>query len=245
MLSLWETFGNFQFPTVYMKLVFIVLSAFIFNASCLAQERLLREESFRLGMILPLSGPAADYGQSIVNSIELLREEHPELLSNIKIYIEDAQHIPTKAISAFNKLVDKDEVNLLYTWGVPFCKTLAPIAEARRVPLVGQCIDKNSTANRSFVFRFMNDTEQYQRVLATELAARGFDTLKIVIADHPYLEEMYVALQESLQGGQKIEVIDRYQISDLHFQSTISKLKHGISKSSLSKDAIGVFLYPG
>ena len=40
-------------------------------------------EPVKVGAILPLTGPVAEYGQAIVNSINFAREDHPELFENL------------------------------------------------------------------------------------------------------------------------------------------------------------------
>ena len=190
-------------------------------------------------MILPLSGAAADYGQSIQNSISLAKEDQPEIFTKIKFITEDAQHDVKLAISAFKKLVELDKVDLIYTWGVPFCKGLAPIAEAQKIPLVGQCINQDSTRGRKYVLRFMNYTDEYLLAQVKDLYNKKFERLGIVLADHPYLEEMYEALMRTLVDGQSVKVVDKFLIDNFNFRSTISKVK------ASNYDAIGVFLYAG
>lgn len=194
---------------------------------------------FKIGLILPLSGPAADYGQSIENCIQLAREDFPDLFSNIKFIFEDAQHDPSLAISSFRKLTNIDKVDLIYTWGVPFCKVLAPIAEAGKVPLVGQCINQDSSAGRKYVVRFMNYTDEYLKTQVEYLRSKRIFKIGVVLAEHPYLEEMYAALRRNLLSGQSVEVVDSYQINDSDLRTSITRLK------SSDYDAVGVFLYPG
>lgn len=218
-----------------MRIILGSLLCLVVLLSSVAAE----EQSFKVGMILPLSGPAADYGQSIENCVNLAREDAPNDFTNIEFIFEDALHDPTKAVSAFRKLTSVDKVDLVYTWGVPFCKTLAPIAESRKVPLIGQCIDRASTAGKKYVMRFMNHTDQYLQVQTQRLKEQGHKRLALVLAEHPYLEEMLSALRRNLLDGQSVTVVDSYQIKDSDLRTTISKLRNS------DFDAIGVFLYPG
>jgi branched-chain amino acid transport system substrate-binding protein len=194
---------------------------------------------FKIGVILPLSGQAADYGGSIENCIGLAKEDRPELFRNVEFIFEDAQHDPNKAVAAFRKLTAVDKVDLVYTWGVPFCKALAPIAEAARTPLIGQCIDQGSSAGRNYVLRFMNYTDEYLGVQTARLMERREKRIGLVLAEHPYLEEMHAALKRNLREGQTVEVIDSYQVTSTDFKSTVSKIRRN------NYDSIGVFLYPG
>ena len=205
----------------------------------IAGSAFAKPDKFKVGMILPLSGPAADYGQSLENCIRLAKEDHPENFTNIEFIAEDAQHDVKQAISAFQKLTEVDKVDFIYTWGVPFCKGLAPIAEARKIPLIGQCINQDASQGKKYVLRFMNYTDEYLRAQAKYLKEKKLNKLGLILAEHPYLEDMYNALKRSLQNGQTIEEIDRYQINSSDFRSSISKIRNS------DYDSIGVFLYAG
>jgi hypothetical protein len=86
------------------------------------------QEKFKVGAVLPLTGAAADYGIAIKNCIELARKDNPELFTNIEFIYEDAAYDPKTAVSAYRSLTDGQQVDLTVTWGVSFCKALAPIA---------------------------------------------------------------------------------------------------------------------
>lgn len=194
---------------------------------------------FKIGAVLPLTGVAAEYGIAIKNCIELAKQDRPELFKNIDFIYEDAAFDPKQAATALNKLVSVDHVDLLYTWGVAFCKALAPIAESRKIPLVGQCIDPESAANRPRIIRFMNFTDQYMSLQARYLKAKGVNKIGILLAEHPYLEEMLAALKRNLLPGQTVEIVDQLPPSEMNLRAYISKFK------KTQFDAIGVFLYAG
>lgn len=196
-------------------------------------------EPLKVGAVLPLSGVSSDYGTSIVNSIQLAIEDHPELFKSIKFITEDAGYDSAKAVTAFNKLVDSDRVDLIYTWGVNFCKAVSPLAERRKIPSIGQCIDPGSSRGRDFFVRFMNKSDEYLDLQAEYLLTRSLKKLAIVLTENPYQEEMLGALKRHLRPGQSVEVIQSYLPSSTDLRDGVLKLRSG------SFDAVGVFLSPG
>ena len=197
------------------------------------------QENFKVGLILPLSGSAADYGSAIRNSIELARADQPNNFSKIKFQYEDAGYDVKVAISAFNKLVDFDKVNLVITWGVTFCKALAPIAELRQVPLVSLCVDSQSAANKKFVIRFMNVSDEFVQKEVIYLSGMGVKKIGLLVSDNSYLDELKNALERNLITGQTVSLIDRLPMGEMDFRGQILKIK----KSDY--DAVGVFLFLG
>lgn len=193
----------------------------------------------KVGVIVSLTGQAADYGESIQNSIQLAIKDEPFLSQHVSFHFEDAAYDPKQAVSAFKKLTMVDKVDLVYVWGVSFCKALGPLAESFKIPLVAQCIDPDTAKGRAYVVRFMNYTDQYLAVTSKYLSSKGVKRIGIVVSENAYLEEMLDALRRNLEPGQSVEVLDRYASNDADFRSIISTLKRE------EFDAVGVFLSAG
>jgi len=178
---------------------------------------------------------------AIKNCLELARNDRPELFSNIEFFYEDAAYDPKIAISAYRSLTDGRQVDLTVTWGVSFCKALAPIAEARKTPLVGLCLDPTIGGSKRYVLRFMNTTDELMRTQARYLFKNGVKRIGLLLAEHPYLEELREALQRNLMSGQTMVVIDQLPNKELDLRTSILKLTRG--KDTF--DSLGVFLFAG
>jgi len=196
---------------------------------------------FRIGVLAPLSGPAADYGVAIQNCIELAQRDRPEIFTNLRFHFEDVPYDPKASISAYRKLVNADKVDALVVWGVTFCKVIAPLAESHKTPMVGLCLDHTIAAGRRYVLRFINTTDEIMGAQAQYLHERGMNRIGLLQAEHPYLEEVAQALQRTLRPGQSLEVIDRIPNTDLELRSQVIKLH----KRREDFDAIGTLLALG
>lgn len=200
----------------------------------------VRAEKFKVGVILPLSGGAADYGQSIANAISLAERDRPNLFQDTEFIYQDAGiRNMNQAVSAFYKLINTDRVNLVYTFGVVFCAALSPLAEERKIPFVGQCINGESSKNRKYVLRFMNHVDDYLKVQTQYLAEQGYKKIGLMLVEDPYLEEMYQALKRNLLPKQSLNIVDSFQVDNFDFRTSIAKIRHG------DYDVIGVFLFEG
>lgn len=217
---------------ILLTLAFLI---FIPLLSALSDE----PQTFRIGAILPLSGPAAEYGFAIQNSISLAKQDNPEAFEHIQFIFEDAQYDTKLAVAAFKKLVEVDRVDLIYTWGVGFCKAIAPLAESAKIPMVGQCIDPTVGTGRNYVIRFMNYTDEYLAATAGYLHGKALNNIGIVAAESAYIEEMLAALKRNLLPGQRVTVVDTRNSQDMDLRSAISRLKGS------QFDVIGVFLEAG
>lgn len=196
-------------------------------------------EPFKIGVILPFTGPAAANGIAMQNSIELAQKDNPNNFTNIKFIYEDAAYDAKQALSAFIKLKDKDAVNLFYIWGISFCKPIAPLAESSKVPVVGQCIEQTSYMNNKYLLRFMNSTDEYSKLLLSYIRDKHWKNMGIVLTEHAYIEGMFEALQKNSLPDEKFSIVDRYPTGPADMSTTVTKLKHS------NFDSIGVFLTPG
>ncbi|MBN8551090.1 MAG: ABC transporter substrate-binding protein, partial [Deltaproteobacteria bacterium] len=216
-----------------MRSIILLSAIFAFSSPSLYAE------DFVVGGVLPLTGPTADYGQAMVNSITLAREEHPELFSRLKFVFEDAQYSNSLAVTAFQKLRTQDRAEMIYTWGVGFCQALAPLAEQDKLPTVGQCIDPDSSRGKTFFIRFMNPVGDYLSLQTQYLAFRNAKNIGVVLADSSYLELMVKSLESSLLPGQHLEIIQRYSVNNMDLRDSLAKIRNR------KFDAVGVFLSAG
>jgi len=96
------------------------------------------EEAVRIGILLPLTGPAANHGQDSLNAIRLRLAEIEESGGpHITVVVEDSQSNPTQALSAFQKLTDIDNVPVIIG---PISSSivlgLGPVANQRKIPMI-------------------------------------------------------------------------------------------------------------
>jgi ABC-type branched-subunit amino acid transport system substrate-binding protein len=214
--------------------VFVIIGATLTTA----------EESsnpFRIGFVVPLSGPTADFGFAIQSCVDLARRDRPELFTNVRFLFEDVAADPKTAISAFRKLVDAEKVDITVVWGVTFCKAISPLAETLKTPMIGLCLDQGIAIGRKYVIRFANTLDEIMGFQAGWLSDRGLKKIGILQAEHPYLEELTQAFKRNLRQGQNFELIDRILNTDMDQRSQILK----IIRRKGDFDAIGALLAPG
>lgn len=197
------------------------------------------DEDLSVGVITALTGPLAEYGAAMQNGIELAVSEQPERFQGIKFIYEDVGYEAGRAVLAFRKLRSVDKVNLIYSFGVHLSRSLAPLAKSYKLPLVAQSIDPLITRNNDYVVRFFNESDQYARALTSYVRQKGYKKIGVVLAHDSYLEDVLVHIKRVLKPDESIVIIDQYQLGQVDFRSTVSKVKGG------DFDVIGVLLGSG
>ncbi len=89
-------------------------------------------EKIKVGVVAPLSGNNAYYGELLKRNFELAKEDYPQ----INLIYEDSKFNPTYSVSAFKKLVDFDKVKFI----------LGEVASGNSIAIVESAIKSNSDA---------------------------------------------------------------------------------------------------
>ena len=195
--------------------------------------------SFRVGVILPLSGPLAEYGIAAKNGFELAIRDKNTNTKNIDFFFEDSRWEAKRAVSAFNNLRTQKKVSLIFNWGNPTSEAIAPLAERYRLPMLAMSLDPKVGIARNYVIRATNSSRHFSKKLADYLKQVGHKRLAVIISQNTYVQGLYNELKAHLSSEQKIEIIDTYNLSDSDFRTSITKLR------IKNFDAIGVFLISG
>src|SRR5690606_14413474 len=128
-----------------------LLFSFTFCVTALAEETL-----FKVGVILPLSGPWAEFGEAQKSGFELARMSAPDNFRNIRFIYEDGEHQGHQTIAAYRKLRNRDNVNIVFVWGVMPADVIAPLAEREGVPLLVSAQVVDVAKGRKYVLRTIN-----------------------------------------------------------------------------------------
>lgn len=108
--------------------------------------------TLKIGFIGPLTGDAAFYGTSSKNGIELaLKDLGPQ--AQIKVIYEDDQFQVSNTVAAFKRLTEIEQVDVIISIASSPSKAVAPLAEARGVPLLAWASDPLVSEGRRFVVR--------------------------------------------------------------------------------------------
>ena len=133
---------------INLKPYYLIFAFIIFHCHvCFA-------DNIKLGIILPLTGPLAEYGVASKNGFELARKEHPDQFIEIDFVYEDSQYDPKLSISAYQKLRRDPDVKIIYSWGSNPSAPLIPIAAKECYPLFAVDSSTNSFEDASCVIRF-------------------------------------------------------------------------------------------
>jgi len=163
-----------------------LLLAVVLLCSCARQGSEVRGTlAVRVGVVAPLTGPAAVWGQWLKQGVSIALREYKAGQSkfDVRVIYEDSQGDPAKAVSAVQKLISVDKVQVVYG---PLTSAevlaVAPIAEkAKVVLLTPSASSRQITSAGRYIFRtYPSDQEQsiaLARYCHSKMSARAFGIL--------------------------------------------------------------------
>lgn len=232
---------NLQNPSSStIKQIFSLIAALCISVPpAVAAESSSPPPTLKLGLIVPLTGPLAEFGFAIQNGLTLATEDFPELSRLLHPLYEDSQYESAHAVSTYHRLRSVVGADLVYVFGGPMSETLAPLAEKHQFPLVSTEYSPTLTRGREYVLRFANTSYDFADTLLGQLRANGMKRFVIVKCENQYHNTLVDAFQARLQAGETVEIIANHLPGEQDFRTTISKLR------TREFDALGIYLLPG
>lgn len=110
-------------------------------------------ETVTLGLMLPLTGDYAAAGQNMQKGMELAIEEYrkdnPE--ADIKVVVEDDGYDAKMGVSAYNKLVNLDKVDVILMLSTPVIDAIYEDAVQRGLPIIQLGIQTTGVADDNII----------------------------------------------------------------------------------------------
>lgn len=219
------------------KLTLSLLLIFV-SSTVFSQTNDKSDEKIKLGFIVPLSGPLAFFGTDLVRAIDLAIEEEPEIKKHIQIFWEDSAYDSKQSISVFNKLVETNNVDIIYSFGGPMLSALAPIAERRKVPFFASESSKIDCAGRAYCSLFRNEEDEWGSAYWQVLREDNIKKLLVIKNQNQFMNTFVEAIERTKGPDEKVDIFLDVPNDLTDFKSSVLPLKNR------SFDALGVFLLP-
>lgn len=197
-----------------------------------------KSKKIKLGAIVPLSGPLAFFGNDYVRAYDLLKSDFPEIEKIIDIHWEDSAYDGKLALSAFNKLVAVNQVDIVFSFGGPMLNVLAPIAELKRVPFFATESEKRDCEGRDYCSLFRNEEDEWGQATWRMLRKQGKKNIGIVKNQNQFMNTFVNAIVRNKNDDESVELFLDIPPEMVDLRTSVLPLK------SKNFDAVGVYLLP-
>jgi branched-chain amino acid transport system substrate-binding protein len=220
---------------------FVVLFvAMAFGPSALA------EDTIKIGLMAPLTGPAAADGQSAKQSCEMLVEDVNAKGGingkKVELIVYDDQFDAKQAITVAHKMIEGDKVVAAVSGSYSFTtRAAAQVFQEDKVPfVVGYALHPAVTAGGPYVFRVTVLGHVQGRAggyaAANMLKAK---TVSMLIQDNDFGQSLAKGFTDyASKAGMKIVSADKFKMKEKEFSPVLTKIK------DLNPDLIYNTAYP-
>jgi branched-chain amino acid transport system substrate-binding protein len=204
----------------------------------------MAEETFKIGLILPMTGPFASTGKQIEAAARLYMAQNGSTVAGkkVELIVKDDTSAPDVTKRIAQEMVVNDKVNVLAGFGLtPLAFATAPIATQSKTPMVVMAAATSSITQASpFVVRTSFALPQAAVAMADWAPNNGIKKVVTLVSDYgPGIDaEKFFKERMLFNGGQVIDTL-RVPMRNPDFAPFLQKVR------DLKPDALYVFVPSG
>ena len=200
-----------------MKKIVAIIMALVMSMSVVSA--MAASEPLKIGVIGPLTGGAAVYGNAVAYGAQIAADEiNAKGGIQIVLNIQDDEHDPEKAINAYNEIMDDGAIMILGTVTTAPCIAVAAQAYEERVfMLTPSASSSDVTANKDNVFQVCFTDPGQGKAAAEMIVAKELGTKVAVIYNNadPYSTGIYQAFDATAKElGLEIVAVSTFSSDD-------------------------------
>ncbi|WP_151636963.1 ABC transporter substrate-binding protein [Noviherbaspirillum aerium] len=214
-----------------MKISKILASIAAIGTLGLTSAAAYAQETIKVGLVAPFSGPFADYGKQMESGIKAYMKQHGDKVAGkkVEIIIKDTTGpVPEVAKRLAQELVVRDKVDFLAGFGLtPEALAVAPIAEQAKKPMIiMNAATSIITTKSNYIARVSMTLPQVSGPMATWAVKNNVKRVVTLVADYGPGIDAETAFKTNFigGGGQVVESI-RVPLRNPEFAPYIQRIK--------------------
>lgn len=146
------------------------------------------QDSVKIGLILPMTGPFASTGRQVTAAVKLYMAEHGETVAGkkIEVIVKDDANVADTTKRLAQELIVNEGAKVIAGFGLtPLALAAAPIATQAKVPEIVMCAGTSIITEKSpFVVRTSFTVAQKASAIAQWAAKNGIGKVFSLVADY-------------------------------------------------------------
>lgn len=226
------------------KRIFFKVTAVVIAAAGIISNAIAQDNAFKIGLILPMTGPFASTGKQIDAAVKLYLAQNGSTFAGkkIEVILKDDAGTPDTTKRIAQELVVNDKVNVLAGFGLtPLALATAPIATQSKTPLVVMAAATSIITEASpYIVRTSFTLPQAAVAMADWAPKNNIKKVVTLVSDYgPGIDaEKYFNDRFAFNGGKVTESL-RVPLRNPDFAPFLQKVR------DLKPDAMYVFVPSG
>lgn len=163
--------------------VIVILSLVLMLGIFIGCEK--KDDAIKIGAILPLTGPASEFGEGNKNGIDLAVEKINNTgglnETSLRIIYEDSQGDPKIGVNAFNKITGTEKINSLFVCMSSVSMAIKTLAEQKGLLTLCVAAAPELTTEVNNIFRLLPTTTIQAKKIAEYIASEKKDGVVISV----------------------------------------------------------------
>ena len=227
-----------------MRLIVKMIGGLAALASMLAAGTALAQDSVKVGLILPMTGPQTSTGKQISAAVKLYQQQHGDTVAGkkVEVILKDDGAVPDNTRRLAQEMIVNDKASVIAGFGVtPAALAAAPLAtQAKVVELVMAAGTSIITERSPYIARTSFTLAQSTVPMAEWAAKNGIKKVVTMISDYAPGHDAEGSFKDAFTkaGGQIVESI-RFPLANPDFAPFLQRA------ADTKPDAIFIFVPSG
>src|SRR5579864_8971242 len=189
----------------------LMLGAVAIGALAFSSAR--AEDTFKIGLIVPMTGGQASTGKQIDNAVKLYMQQHGDTVAGkkIEVILKDDATLPDNTKRLAQELIVNDKVNVIAGFGItPSALAAAPLATQAKVPEVVMAAGTSIITEKSpYIVRTSFTLGQSSTIIADWAVKNGIKKVATLTSDYAPGNDALNFFKEHFTagGGQIVEEV--------------------------------------
>ncbi len=184
-----------------------------------------KQETIKIGVILPLTGDMAHLGEGVKNSLTLAMKDKKTTKYKYDVVYEDDQLNPKMTASAVNKLINIDKVSAVISFTSGSGNVVTPVAETNKVVHFGIASDAN-IAKGEYNFMHWTPPSEEAKLVVEEFKKRGIKKIATIALNQQGAKAIDDEIREHLKDTDiSIVQSEWYNSGEKDFKTIITRIQ--------------------
>ena len=178
----------------------------------------------KIGVMLPLSGDMANYGDASKRAIEMVKDDTKDTKNYYNFILEDSGTDTAKAATIIRKLVFTDKIDAVMGYISSTAMVVAPIAQENKIPSLF-FVSAPEASIGEYNFRLYPDIKFAAQMISENIKSEKKKNVAIVYQNIPSMNYMIADMLPTFEKELKIVLNENFGPDEKNFFALIQKIK--------------------
>ena len=207
-----------------MKTLLCILCIALSLVACDKNDNPQNKPVVKIGVMLPLSGEFASYGDATKRAIEMVKQDTKDTKNYYKFILEDSGTDTAKAATIIRKLVFTDKINAVMGYISSTAMVVAPIAQENKIPSIF-FVSAPEASIGEYNFRLYPDLITGAEMISKKIKTEKKKSVAIVYQNIPSMVYMVKDMMPTFEKELKIAMNENFTPDEKNFFALIQKIK--------------------